>query len=294
MLNIGCHLSTAKGFLHMGRTALSIGASTFQFFMRNPRGGKAKDLVPADLAAFAMLARGRSPGPNGLGPNGRRANALGPLIAHASYTLNPCAANPDTRRFAIETLHDDLRRLAALPAGTLYNLHPGCHGQGVVAGIKAIAAALDEAMPADCATVVLLETMAGKGSEVGGSFGELRAIIDASARAERLGVCLDTCHVFDAGYDIVDDLDGVLAEFDAAIGLPRLRAVHLNDSMNPRGSRKDRHARLGEGHIGIDALARVVNHPRLRHLPFVLETPNDLPGYAREIALMRGLAKAED
>jgi len=276
MLNIGCHLSSAKGFVNMGRTAVEIGAGTFQFFTRNPRGGQAKKQDPADMAAYAVLAR---------------EHGLGPLVAHASYTLNLCAANPDTRRFAIQTLRDDLDRVAALPDGTLYNLHPGSHvGQGMAAGIASIAAALDEAISEDRGTVVLLETMAGKGSEVGGKFSELRAIIAAAARPERLGVCLDTCHVFDAGYDIAGDLDGVLAEFDAVIGLERLRAVHLNDSLNPCGSKKDRHARLGEGHIGLEALARVVQHPRLRHLPFVLETPNELPGYAREIALMRGLS----
>lgn len=275
MLNIGCHLSASKGYLAMGRTAVEIGAGTFQFFTRNPRGGRARARDNADEAAFAAYAREHD---------------LGPCLAHAPYTLNPASAEGKTRDFAIETLRDDLLRLTGLPAGTLYNLHPGCHvGQGVAAGVAAIAAALDEAIPGDCATTVLLETMAGKGTEIGGRFEELRAIIDASRHCAALGVCLDTCHVFDAGYDIVDDLPGVLREFDAVVGLDRLRAVHLNDSLNPRGSRKDRHARLGEGRIGIEALARVTNHPRLRRLPFVLETPNELPGYAREIALMRSL-----
>ncbi len=274
MLNIGCHLSSAKGFLAMGQAALTIGASTFQFFTRNPRGGRAKDLDPGDVAAFLDLAR---------------ENRLGPFLAHAAYTLNPCSADPRTRTFALESMADDLRRMEHLP-GNMYNFHPGSHvGQGVDAGIALIAAQLDAVMRPGMTTTVLLETMAGKGSEIGSSFRELRAIIDRARMPERLGVCLDTCHVHDAGYDIVLDLDGVLEEFDLIVGLGRLRAVHLNDSLHPRGARKDRHARIGEGHIGLEAFARIVNHPHLRHLPFCLETPNELPGYAQEINLLRGI-----
>ncbi|GAB6124407.1 deoxyribonuclease IV [Humidesulfovibrio idahonensis] len=272
MLNIGCHLSNAKGYLAMGRTALSIGASTCQFFTRNPRGGAAKALDPADMAAFAALAA---------------EHALGPFLAHAPYTLNPCAAEEKTRRFALEVMRDDLARLTLLP-GTMYNFHPGSHvGQGVEEGVERIAAQLNAVLTPQTPTLVLLETMAGKGSEVGGDFGELRGIIDRVACADKLGVCLDTCHVHDAGYDIVDGLDGVLEEFDRVIGLGRLRAIHLNDSLNARGSRKDRHAKIGQGQIGLDALARVINHPSLRGLPFYLETPNELPGYAEEIAQLR-------
>lgn len=276
MLNIGCHLSCAKGYLAMGRTALSIGASTCQFFTRNPRGGAAKALDPADAAAFLALAA---------------EHGLGPFLAHAPYTLNPCAAEDKTRAFALSAMAEDLARLEHLP-GCLYNFHPGSHvGQGVEAGVGLIAAQLNTVLRPGLATTVLLETMAGKGSEVGGRFEELRAIIDRVELGTQLGVCLDTCHVHDAGYDIVNDLDGVLAEFDRIIGLPRLRAVHLNGSLNPQGSHKDRHAKIGEGTIGLDALVRVINHPALRGLPFYLETPNELPGYAREIELLRGLWK---
>jgi len=274
MLNIGCHLSSSKGFLAMGKTALSIGASTFQFFTRNPRGGSAKAIDPQDVAAFLEFAA---------------QHGISPFLAHAAYTLNPCSAEAKTRNFALESMRDDLLRMELLP-GNLYNFHPGSHvGQGTEAGIALIVAQLDAVMRPDMPTTVLLETMAGKGSEVGGSFGELRAIIDRVCVPEKLGVCLDTCHVHDAGYDIVGDLDGVLEEFDRTVGLDRLRAIHLNDSLNPRGARKDRHACIGEGHIGLDAFARIVNHPRLKDLPFYLETPNELPGYAREIALLRGL-----
>ncbi len=274
MLRIGCHLSIAGGFLGMGRDALAIGANTFQFFTRNPRGGKARDLDPADLDAFLALA----------GENG-----LGPLLAHAPYTLNPCSADAQTRSFALETMRDDLRRMERLP-GNLYNFHPGSHvGQGVDAGIALIVEQLNAVLTPDLRTTVLLETMAGKGSEVGREFGEIRRILDGVVLQEKMGVCLDTCHLHDAGYDVAGDLDGVLEEFDRTIGLDRLRAVHLNDSMNPRGSRKDRHARIGHGQLGVEAIARVINHPALRRLPFVLETPNELPGYAGEIALLRGL-----
>jgi deoxyribonuclease-4 len=275
MLNIGCHLSSSKGFLAMGRTALSIGASTFQFFTRNPRGGAAKAVDPRDVADFLALAA---------------EHGWGPFLAHAAYTLNPCSADAKIRDFALESMRDDLARMELLP-GNMYNFHPGSHvGQGTEAGIALIAAQLDAVMWPGMKTVVLLETMAGKGSEVGSAFGELREIIDRAALPDRIGVCLDTCHVHDAGYNIVNDLDGVLREFDEIVGLDRLRAVHLNDSLNPRGARKDRHACIGEGHIGLKAFGRIVSHPRLRHLPFFLETPNELPGYAREIALLRGMA----
>ncbi len=272
MLHIGCHLSAAKGYLHMGKEALSIGANTFQFFTRNPRGGSAKALDPADVSAYLAFAG---------------ANGIGTILAHAPYTLNGCSADPAIREFATRTMQDDLARLEATP-GCLYNFHPGSHvKQGTEVGVACIAEMLNTVLTPDLHTTVLLETMAGKGSEVGGRFEELRAIIDRVELSDRLGVCLDTCHVHDAGYDIVNDLDGVLAEFDRVIGLDRLKAIHLNDSKNPRGARKDRHECLGEGHIGLPALTRIVNHPALRDLPFYLETPNDLDGYAREIALMK-------
>lgn len=273
MMNIGCHLSVAKGFMAMGRDALAINANTFQFFSRNPRGSKAKDINRADIAAFLEFAA---------------EHRFTTLLAHAPYTLNPCSADQKTRDFALETMRDDLARMEFLP-GNLYNFHPGSHvGQGEDAGIRLIIAQLNTTLTPQQTTTVLLETMAGKGSEIGGSFQELRCILDGVVLQEKVGVCLDTCHVHDAGYDIVNDLDGVLAEFEAIIGLERLRAIHVNDSMNPRGSRKDRHARIGHGHIGLEAISRIINHPRLRHLPFLLETPNELPGYAEEIALLRG------
>ena len=274
MLNIGCHLSTAKGFLAMGRDALSIGANTFQFFTRNPRGGQAKAIDQADLDAFLALAA---------------EHQFVQLLAHAPYTLNPCSADENTRRFALETMQDDLVRMERLP-GNLYNFHPGSHvGQGEDAGIALIVAQLNAVLTPELTTTVLLETMAGKGSEVGRTFDELRRILDGVALHEKMGVCLDTCHVNDAGYDIVNDLDGVLETFDRVVGLDRLRAIHLNDSMNPLGARKDRHERIGHGHLGLEAITRIVNHPALRHLPFLLETPNELPGYGEEIALLRGV-----
>ena len=276
MLYIGCHLSSSKGFAAMGRQALELGANTFQFFTRNPRGSKAKDLDEADAAALRDLLAERG---------------FGPIVAHAPYILNLCGAEEKNRLFARETMADDLRRLEHLP-GQLYNFHPGSHvGQGIEAGIDLIAQGLNAILRPEQSATVLLETMAGKGSEVGGRFEELRAILDRVTLSDRMGVCLDTCHVSDAGYDLVGDLDGVLTEFDRVIGLEKLRAVHLNDSKNPPGSRKDRHACLGEGTIGLEALTRIVRHPALKHLPFCLETPNDLPGYAREIALMRELAE---
>lgn len=276
MLHIGCHLSSSDGFLAMGRTALSIGADTFQFFTRNPRGSKAKAIDPADAAALReLMAR----------------EGFAKVIAHAPYTLNPCSASEDTRTFARETMADDLRRMEFLP-GQYYNFHPGSHvGQGVEAGIGLIADTLNAILTPDQTTTVLLETMAGKGSEVGGRFEELRAILDRVELSDKMGVCLDTCHVSDGGYDIIGDLDGVLAEFDRVIGLSRLKAVHLNDSKNPRGARKDRHEKIGQGEIGLEALTRVVRHPALRHLPFCLETPNELPGYGLEIALLRQAAE---
>ena len=274
MFYIGCHLSASDGFLAMGRTALSIGANTFQFFTRNPRGSKAKAIDPADVAAFLALAA---------------ENEFGTLVAHAPYTINPCSKDEHTREFARMTLADDLKRMEHLP-GNVYNFHPGSHtGQGMETGIAQIAETLNAILTPDIRTTVLLETMSGKGSEVGSRFEELREIIDRVELSDKLGVCLDTCHVSDAGYDIADDPDGVLTEFDRVIGLGRLRAVHVNDSLNPVGSHKDRHARIGEGCLGAEALGRVVRHPALQGLPFVLETPNELPGYAREIALLKEL-----
>ena len=274
MLNIGCHLSLSKGYEAMGEDALSINANTFQFFTRNPRGGTARDIEPADANALAALMEH---------------NRFAPILAHASYTTNLCSANEQTRAFAQNIMADDLQRLATLPC-TLYNFHPGSHtGQGVETGITQIADALNRVITPELDITVLLETMAGKGSEVGRTFEELREIIDRTECEDKLGVCLDTCHVHDAGYDIVDDLDGVLTQFDKVIGLHRLKAIHLNDSMNPLGSRKDRHARIGEGCIGTEALTRVINHPALRHLPFFLETPNELDGYGKEITLLRSL-----
>ena len=287
MLTIGCHLSISNGFAAMGETALSIGANTFAFFTRNPRGGSVRALDLKDVAALARLME---------------RHGFGRLVAHAPYTYNPCSAKEHARAFALEAMREDLERLEALP-GNLYNFHPGAHtGQGPERGIELIADTLCRVMFPGQRTTVLLETMAGKGSEVGRSFEELAAILDAVERrrgelAGRLGVCLDTCHVSDAGYDIAHDLDGVLAAFDRTVGLERLRAVHLNDSKNPCGARKDRHARIGEGYLGCpelggseEALAAIVRHPALRDLPFILETPNELVGYAREIALMRRLA----
>lgn len=274
MFYIGCHLSASDGFLAMGKTALSIGANTFQFFTRNPRGSKAKAIDPADVAAFLALAA---------------EHGFGTLVAHAPYTINPCSKDERTREFARMTLADDLKRMEHIP-GNVYNFHPGSHtGQGIEAGIGQIAETLNAILTPDIRTTVLLETMSGKGSEVGSRFEELREIIDRVELSDKLGVCLDTCHVSDAGYDIADDPDGVLTEFDRVIGLDRLRAVHVNDSLNPVGSHKDRHARIGEGCLGAEALGRVVRHPALQGLPFVLETPNELPGYAREIALLKEL-----
>lgn len=276
MLHIGCHLSSSKGFLAMGRQAWKLGADTFQFFTRNPRGSKAKELDSADAAALMALLAERN---------------FAPVIAHAPYTLNLCSAEEKNRTFAQEIMADDLRRMEYLP-GQLYNFHPGSHvGQGMETGIAYIADALNAILTPEQSTTVLLETMSGKGSEVGGRFEELREILDRVELSDRMGVCLDTCHVSDAGYALAEDLDGVLMEFDRVIGLNRLKAIHLNDSLNPCGAHKDRHARIGEGCIGLEALRRVVNHPALKDLPFCLETPNELPGYAAEIVLMRSLAE---
>lgn len=274
MLYIGCHLSSSKGYAHMGKEALSIGANTFQFFTRNPRGGSAKAQDPDDVRALAALME---------------EHGFAPIIAHAPYTLNACAADEHIRTFARETMRDDLERLDALP-GNYYNFHPGSHvKQGAEAGIEMIAQTLNAVLWQGQKTTVLLETMAGKGSEVGRTFEELRAIIDRVELKEHLGVCMDTCHVWDGGYDITGQLDHVLEEFDRVVGLDRLKAVHLNDSKNILGAHKDRHAKIGEGCIGTQTLSCVINHPKLRGLPFCLETPNDIKGYEEEIALMRSL-----
>ena len=267
----GCHLSAGKGSTAMVNTALSIGANTFAFFTRNPRGSKAKQEDPLDAAKAVHLLEEHN---------------FGKLVAHGAYTMNLCTADPEARSFAADILEDDLRRMAALP-GNFYNFHPGSHvGQGVEAGIDYIAQALKKALSHDYPVTVLLETMAGKGSEIGGRFEEIRMILDAVG-SEHVGVCLDTCHVYDGGYDIVGDLDGVLAEFDRVIGLNRLKALHVNDSKNPFASHKDRHACLGEGSLGLDTFRAIVNHPVLRDKPMILETPNELPGYQKEIALLR-------
>ena len=276
MLHIGCHLSSTKGFAAMGRQALGLGADTFQFFTRNPRGSRVKPLDEADAAALTALLKERN---------------FAPVIAHAPYILNLASEKEENRRFAAETMADDLARLEHVP-GQLYNFHPGSHvGQGMEQGIAYIAEGLNAILRPEQTTTVLLETMAGKGSEVGGRFEQLRAILDRVELGEKMGVCLDTCHVWDGGYDIVNDLDGVLAEFDRVIGLGRLKAIHLNDSKNPLGARKDRHECIGAGYIGLAAMERIVNHPALRGLPFCLETPDELPGYQREIGLLRELAK---
>lgn len=276
MFYIGCHLSSAKGFEALGQTALSVGANVFQFFTRNPRGSKAKPLDPQDAKRLVALAK---------------ANGFGPLLAHAPYTLNAASADPGTREFAFQTMEDDLKRMEYLP-GNLYNFHPGSHvGQGEKAGIRLITDLLNKLLHGKQTTTVLLETMSGKGSEIGKSFEELRRILDGVKQADKLGVCLDTCHVYDAGYDIVNDLDGVLDRFDKVIGLGLLKAVHLNDSLNPFASHKDRHAPVGEGAIGLPALAKIINHSQLKHLPFYLETPLNDAGHAEEIQLLKSVYK---
>ena len=272
MIYIGNHLSSSKGFEAMGKAALKLGANTFAFFTRNPRGGKAKEIDPADAERLRSLME---------------EHHFGKLVAHAPYTMNVCAAKMDIREFSWNILKDDMERMEYFP-GNYYNFHPGSHvGQGIEVGIQKIAEVLNAVLTEEQTTTVLLETMAGKGSEVGSHFQELRAIMDLVEKRDKLGICLDTCHVWDGGYDIINDLDGVLTEFDRIIGLDHLKAIHLNDSLNPLGSHKDRHARIGEGQIGLDALVRVIRHPALEGKPFILETPNDDEGWTREIALLR-------
>lgn len=271
---IGCHLSVSKGYEAMGKEALKLNANTFQFFIRNPRGGKAKDIDPKDCEALLNLMK---------------ENNFSKIVAHAPYTLNPCASDERTRAFALEVMSDDLNRMEYLPHN-LYNFHPGSHvKQGVNMGIEYTISLLNKILKPKQTTIVLLETMAGKGTEIGRTFEELRRILEGVNLIEKMGVCFDTCHAYAAGYDIVNDLDGVLEEFDKIIGLNKLYLIHLNDSKNPFGSHKDRHEKIGKGLIGIKALAKVINHPKLRHLPFILETPNDLSGYADEIKILRDL-----
>lgn len=275
MIRIGCHLSSSKGYESMAKDAIAIDANTFQFFTRNPRGGNAKAINEKDVERFLTTAKEKD---------------ITPLLAHAPYTLNACSADPKLRDFAKRTMADDLARMEYTP-GNMYNFHPGCHvKQGVKTGIEYISQMLNEILSPDQTTTVLLETMAGKGSEIGGCFEELKQILDLIDLSDHMGVCLDTCHVWDGGYDIVNHLDDVLNEFDRIIGINRLKAIHLNDSQNPLGAHKDRHAKLGEGYIGIDTFKRIVTHPILGKLPFYMETPNDLDGYAREIHMMREAA----
>lgn len=272
MLNIGCHLSVSKGFEHMGKEALEIGANTFQYFSRNPRGSKVKKIDTKDIEGLIKIMR---------------ENGFPVILAHAPYTLNACSAEAKTREFAHLAMQGDLENMEYLPSN-LYTFHPGSHvGQGIDAGIEMISGLLNSVLKADQTTTVLLETMSGKGSEVGSSFAELRQIIDRVELKDKLGVCFDTCHTYSAGYDIVNNLDGVLEEFDRIVGLERLKAIHLNDSMTEFGSRKDRHATIGDGSLGLPAIVNIINHPLLRKLPFYLETPNELTGYAREIKLLR-------
>lgn len=277
MITLGAHLSASKGFVNMYETALSIGANTFQFFTRNPRGGKAKDIDIADIDEFLKLVNAN--------------DSFGTVLAHAPYTLNACSAKADVRTFALETFKDDIARMELIP-NQLYNFHPGSHvGQGEEKGIEQIAEILNEVIFEDMTTTVLLETMAGKGSEIGKTFEELNEIIKRVEQSDKVGVCLDTCHVHDGGYDIVNSLDEVLEQFDKVIGIDRLKALHLNDSKNPVGAHKDRHEKIGEGYIGINAFEKIVNHPMLKKLPMFLETPNELDGYAKEIELLRSLVK---
>ena len=277
MITLGAHLSASKGFVNMYETALSIGANTFQFFTRNPRGGKAKNINIADIDEFLKLVNAN--------------DSFGTVLAHAPYTLNACSAKADVRTFALETFKDDIARMELIP-NQLYNFHPGSHvGQGEEKGIEQIAEILNEVIFEDMTTTVLLETMAGKGSEIGKTFEELNEIIKRVEQSDKVGVCLDTCHVHDGGYDIVNSLDEVLEQFDKVIGIDRLKALHLNDSKNPIGAHKDRHEKIGEGYIGINAFEKIVNHPVLSTLPMFLETPNELDGYAKEIELLRSLVK---
>jgi deoxyribonuclease-4 len=274
MFTVGCHLSASKGYLDMGRQAEKIGANTFQFFTRNPRGGSAKEINEKDVSDFLTFSA---------------EHHIGNLLAHAPYTLNACSADVKTREFAEMVMADDLRRLEYTP-NSLYNFHPGSHvGQGIEKGIEMISDLLNDIMTPTQTTTVLLETMSGKGSEVGSRFEELADIISRVKLSDKMGVCMDTCHVYDAGYDIVGDLDGVLTEFDKIIGLDRLKAIHINDSKNPFASHKDRHEKLGEGALGLNFFERLINHPALKHLPFYLETPNELDGYAKEIAWLKSV-----
>ena len=272
MFTIGCHLSSSAGFYHMGKEAIGIGANTFQFFTRNPRGSKAKAIDQKDVERFHAFCQ---------------ENGIERILAHAPYTLNACSKDPHVREFALETMADDLVRMEYVP-GNCYNFHPGSHvGQGAEEGIRLISDTLNQILKPEQTTTVLLETMSGTGSEVGKSFEEIRAILDRVELQEHMGVCLDTCHVYDAGYDIVNDLDGVLEQFDRTIGLSRLRAIHLNDSKNPFASHKDRHEKIGQGSIGTEAMIRIINHPALQGIPVYLETPNELEGYAEEIRFLR-------
>ena len=276
MFVIGSHLSISKGYLHMGQEASSIGANTFQFFSRNPRGGQVRAFDEADMKALVAYMEEHN---------------FGRLLAHAPYTLNACAAKPDLREFAKNSMREDLERMEYIP-GNMYNFHPGSHvKQGMDQGIEYIIDCLNEVMFPGMKTTVLLEAMAGKGTEVGSKFEELARIIDGVKLKEYLGVCVDTCHIHEGGYDIVNNLEGVLDEFDSIVGIDRLHAIHLNDSKNPIGAHKDRHEKIGEGHIGIDAIARIVTHPKLTNLPFYLETPNELDGYAKEIAMLRSIVE---
>ena len=276
MLRIGCHLSSSKGFFHMGKEAVGIGANTFQFFTRNPRGSKAKEIDEKDVEKYHAFAKEHD---------------ISQILAHAPYTLNPCSKDSHTREFTLMTMEDDLKRMEYVP-GNCYNFHPGSHvGQGAEEGIKMIAETLNQILKKEQHTTVLLETMSGKGTEVGRSFEELRAILDRVELKNHMGVCLDTCHVYDAGYDIVNNLDRVLDEFDSIIGLERLKAIHMNDSKNPFASHKDRHEKIGEGSLGIKTFEAIVNHPKLKGIPIYLETPNELDGYAREIKTLRELEK---
>ncbi|MFV0464977.1 MAG: deoxyribonuclease IV [Lachnospiraceae bacterium] len=275
-LHIGCHLSSSKGFYAMGRTALEIGADTFQFFTRNPRGSKAKAIDHKDIETFAEFAQ---------------TNQFTTILAHAPYTLNAASKEERVREFALLTMKDDLSRMEFLQ-GNFYNFHPGSHGgHGITQGIHLISDLLNQIMYPEMSTTILLETMAGKGNEVGSRFEEVREIMDHCELSQHIGVCLDTCHVYDAGYDIVNDLDGVLELFEQIIGIEKLKAIHLNDSKNPMSSHKDRHEKIGEGSIGVDAIRRIINHPKIKHLPFYLETPNEIPGYEQEIKLLKELWK---
>ncbi len=272
MLNIGCHLSASDGYVTMAKQAIEIGANTFQFFTRNPRGFKAKDIDEQDIKEFLEIIK---------------AHKFVKILAHAPYTLNPCSADKRVRELAKEIFIDDLKRMEYTP-NNMYNFHPGSHvGQGIDAGIKIIADTLNEVLTKKQTTTVLLETMSGKGSEVGSKFEELKQIIDLVELKDKVGVCLDTCHIYDGGYDIVNDLDNVIKQFDSIIGLEKLKAIHLNDTKNPFASHKDRHEKIGEGHLGLDAISKVINHPKLKNLPFYLETPNEIDGYAKEIKILK-------